>query len=56
MEGTIASQQMDELVDQICDLIEEHDRDMQNWTRETRASYQDEVLRRVRNELDAREA
>ena len=29
--------------------------DYSQWTAETRRRYQDEVLRRVRNELDARE-
>lgn len=46
---------MDDLIDTIVDLMEEEG-DYDNWTAETRRRWQDEVLRRVRNELDARES
>jgi hypothetical protein len=45
---------MDELIDQIADLIDEAG-DYDNWTPQTRRAWQDEVLRRVGNELEARE-
>jgi ElaB/YqjD/DUF883 family membrane-anchored ribosome-binding protein len=54
MEKTIAEDQMDALVDEIADLFSDQT-DMANWTQESRKAYQNEVLRRVRNELDSRE-
>ena len=45
---------MEDLVDQICDLMAE-EMEAETWSMEARMNYQNEVLRRVRNELTARE-
>jgi hypothetical protein len=44
-----------DLVDEICDLIE-NSTDMDKWSRESRQRYQNMLLERIKNELEAREA
>lgn len=50
--ATHAEQDMDKLVDYICDLIDDITLD---WSPNARDLYEKEVLKRVKNELDSRE-
>ena len=53
-DGTYTERQASDLVDAICDLMDE-EAGYEDWSPNTRKAYQDMILLRVANELAVRE-